>query len=89
MSDLTRSEEHCGYTNYETFIVAIEIDNCQTLQLRFKSIADVYNRAEAIKHYIDDLWEALPNCNSVTGCLANAASERVDYRQIAMELDKE
>jgi hypothetical protein len=65
----TKNETHCGYRNYETFSVAVVVDNDQDLYHRARDIAngatisaDIEGRdrdcaaADAVKAWLEALW---------------------------------
>lgn len=82
----TKTEKYNGWENYETWAVALWIDNEETSQLYVGGElardhkGDVNGFAEAIKNYIE---ENAPKTEGLYADLLNAAISEVDWLEIA------
>lgn len=81
-------KEHCGWFNYETWAVALWMDNEEGAQSYWRERArefqgDAYRLADAIK---DEHEEALPQLQGFASDLLNAAMSEVNWQEIAENL---
>lgn len=95
LDSLIESEKHCGYANYETFLVKLGIDNSKGTKADALELAAAHQGialADALKDYVETWTDA--DCgtrarNALLGDLKNAALGRVDWRELAGELTRE
>lgn len=87
-------ERHCGYQNYQTFAVSLELDNNRASyeywRQRAREIAQYATRREAIKFLLaDEIKLAMEDSNpldeegGVYGALLNSALSMVNWGEVA------
>lgn len=87
----TNNNTYNGWTNYETWLVKLWLDNdeylCNELQpeLARQSHGDVNDLAEALREYVTDPENGLiPDIpNGLASDLLNAALSEVDWREMS------
>jgi hypothetical protein len=78
-------KEYNGYTNYETWLVSLWIDNdectCDLIHNIIRHSKDVYEASEELKEYVEENNPLADTANLFTDLLNSALSE-VDYADI-------
>lgn len=91
LAELVEAQKHCGYANYETFLVKLAIDNAKGTKVEALALARTHQGialADALKDFVET-WTLAGHGNSLRGDLTNAALGRVDWRELAQELERE
>ena len=92
---MTKDEKYNGYNNYETWLVALWIDNDEYRQEEVRGIArgqtQIGTLADELKNYVDEwpeISEATEKCSIVSDLVRSALSE-VDWYELAEMYAKE
>ena len=88
------NDTYNGYTNYETWLYALWIDNTEGLsdywRGRGKELNDNYQLAKELEYDMDEQAEQwLPDESSVFADMMNGALSRVDWNDVADTLTSE
>lgn len=93
---MANNEKYNGYNNYETWLVALWIDNDQCYQEMVQELAEQYSddendMASALKEFVEempDVSKALENSGMVAD-LVNSTLSDVDWYELAEMYIKE
>jgi hypothetical protein len=99
---MTATEDrHCGYANYETFTIAVVVDNDQGLLREIRALVAIeaelvgpdalpdFVKAWVESRFIDPVCQEGATHHGIAATLCNAALSEVDWLELAEEWLKE
>jgi len=92
---MANNEKYNGYNNYETWLVALWIDNDEYRQCEARRIArrepSLAHLSDALKEWVESWDEVYTACDaaSIVADLINAALSEVDWYELAEMYAKE
>jgi hypothetical protein len=78
------TELHQGFTNYETFLVVLEIENNQ----QYLATARSHKNQDGLHEYVESIVLPTDNTNPIQTDLINAALCRVNWQEAFTHLNK-
>lgn len=87
-------KKYNGWTNYETWLVALHIDNDEGLQEEIKRLIQEkyeyeFERAEAIKNFFEELLIPEDSKELLKNDLLNATLREVNWKEIIESFEEE
>ncbi len=78
------TELYQGFTNYETFLVVLEIENNQ----QYLATARSHNDQDDFREWVESVVLPTDNTNPIQTDLINAALCRVNWQEVFVHLNK-